>query len=619
MSLKACLKLVNTYRLFALALVALIASLILYFSGYRSITNWILGGVALVESLPLIKAMWEDIRSGSYGIDLLALTAIIVSVILKQDFAAIIIVIMLTGGQGLEDYAEHRARSELDALLKGSPHRAHVLRGRKTVDMPVNEVRVGDKIIIKPGELVPVDAIIFEGSSTFNESSLTGESLPVDHGPNDQILSGSINNDSLVNARAIRRAEDSQYQQIIQLVKSAAASQAPFVRLADRYSMPFTVAAYIVAAAAWIIGHQPIRFLEVIVVATPCPLLLAAPIALISGMSRASRYGIIVKTGSALEKLAESKTVIFDKTGTLTTGQPSINTIRAIKPYTPTDILSLAGSIEHGSTHVIAQAIVKAAADRNLKLSKVKQAKETAGLGLSANLKGDRLLIGRAEYLLKHGVPLPKPIKDQAKTIVYLAVNNKLAGIIQLSDQLRPETQETITVLTEELGIGQTVMVTGDNQAAAEAIAKSIGIQTVYAEALPGEKLQAMEDIKDKPITFVGDGINDAPALAAADVGIAMGARGSTAASESADLVIMADDLRWVAAAIRIAQRTFAIARQSILVGIGMSVVLMIIFATGKFPPVYGALIQELVDIVVIFNALRVHSVKLSPLEKQQH
>ena len=573
-----------------------------------------------MASLPLIKSMWEDIRSGSYGIDLLALTAIIASVILKQDFTAIIIVIMLTGGQGLEDYAGHRARSELDALLKGSPHRAHVIRGRKTLDVPVREVKVGDKIIIKPGELVPVDAVILEGNSTFNESSLTGESLPVDHGSNDQILSGSINNDSLITAKTIRSAEDSQYQQIIQLVKSAAASQAPFVRLADRYSVPFTVAAYIIAIAAWIIGHQPIRFLEVIVVATPCPLLLAAPIALISGMSRASRYGIIVKTGSALERLAESRAVIFDKTGTLTTGRPSIDDLQAFKPYTQAEVLSLAASIEQNSTHVIGQAIVQAANAQKLKLSKVKQAKETAGLGLSAAFKGDRLLIGRAEYLSKHGIVVPaSSSKQQAKTIVYLAINDKLAGTILLSDQVRPETKEVIAELTDELGIRQTAMVTGDNQATAEAIAKTIGMTTVYAEALPGEKLQALEDIQEKPVAFVGDGVNDAPALAAADVGIAMGARGSTAASESADLVIMTDNLRLVTVAVRIAQRTFAIARQSILVGIGMSLILMLIFSTGKFPPVYGAIIQELVDIVVIFNALRVHSIKIQFSETKQH
>ena len=606
------MKLVNTYRLFALALVALIISLGLYFSGYHGTTYWILGTVSLLAALPLIKSMWEDIRSGSYGIDLLALTAIIASVILKQDFTAIIIVIMLTGGRGLEDYAGPRARSELDALLKGSPHRAHVIRGRKTLDIPARDVKVGDRIIIKPGELVPVDAVILEGSSTFNESSLTGESLPVDHGPNDQILSGSVNNDSLITAKTIRRAEDSQYQQIIQLVKSAAASQAPFVRLADRYSVPFTVAAYIIAIAAWIIGHQPIRFLEVIVVATPCPLLLAAPIALISGMSRASRYGIIVKTGSALERLAESRAVIFDKTGTLTIGHPSIDSIQAFKPYTQAEVLSLAASIEQNSNHVIAQAIVQAASDQKLKLSKVKQAKETAGLGLNAAFKGNNLLIGRAEYLSKHGIAVPESSgKQQAKTIVYLAINNKLAGTILLSDQVRPETKDVIRELTDKLGINQTAMVTGDNQATAEAIAKTIGMTTVYAEALPGEKLQALEDIKEKPVAFVGDGVNDAPALAAADVGIAMGARGSTAASESADLVIMTDDLRLVSMAVRIAQRTFAIARQSILVGIGMSLVLMLIFATGKFPPVYGAIIQELVDVVVIFNALRVHSIKL--------
>ncbi len=608
---KKLFHLIKEYKLLALAILALIAGIVLYFSGLKTASEWVMGAVAIIESLPLIKSMWEDLRTGTYGIDLLALTAIITSVILRQDFAAIIIVVMLTGGETLEDYAEKRAHSELDALLKGSPQKAHLIKGRKTIDVNVDAVNVGDKIIIKPGELVPVDAIIIEGSSSFNEASLTGESLPVEHGVGEQILSGSLNSDFLITAKALHSAKDSQYQQIIKLVESAAASQAPFVRLADRYSIPFTIAAYVIAIGVWVLSHQAIRFLEVIVVATPCPLILAAPIALMSGMSRSSKYGIIVKTGSALEKLAEAETFVFDKTGTLTTGNLGLESIKAFSPYSESEVLALAASMEQNSTHVIAQAIVKSAADKQMKLKKVKNIKETPGLGLIASFKGDRLLLGRGDFIAQHDVDMSRVKNDHgSKTSVFVAVNDKLAGIIYLSDGLRPETKRTITLL-RKMGIKNTVMITGDSQAVAERVAKDVGIKTVYAETLPGEKLHALEEIKDRPAAFVGDGVNDAPVLTGADIGIALGARGSTAASESANLVIMPDDLSRVAAAYEIAKKTFSIARQSILVGIGMSLVLMLIFATGKFLPIYGAVLQELVDVVVIFNALRAHTIKL--------
>jgi len=611
LTVKKLFSYLKKYKLLALAILALIVGLILFFTHHQTLANWIMGTVSILEALPLVKSMWEDIRSGAYGIDILALTAIITSVILVQDFAAMIIVIMLTGGESLEDYAETRATSELSTLLKGSPQQAHIIRGRKTIDIKASEVKVGDKIVIKPGETVPVDAIIIEGQSSFDETSLTGESLPVDHRVNDQILSGSVNSDHLITAKAIHEAKDSQYQQIVKLVQNAAKSQAPFVRLADRYSIPFTIAAYVIAISVWVVSHQAIRFLEVIVVATPCPLLLAAPIALISGMSRSSKYGIIVKTGSALEKLAEAKTVIFDKTGTLTSGELGIDNIKAIKPYSQDEVLALAASVEQNSNHIIAQAIVKAANAKKMHLTKVKQVKEIAGQGLSATYKGDQLILGQGSFITKNGVALPSKISNQLQTAVYIAINNRLAGIIYLSDHLRPEAKNTINQILK-LGIKRTVMITGDNKNTADSIAKAVGIKTVYAETLPGEKLHALEDINERPAVFVGDGVNDAPVLTGSDVGIALGARGSTAASESADLVIMPDDLSKVATAIEIAKKTFAIARQSILFGIGLSLILMIIFATGRFKPIYGAVLQEVVDVVVIFNALRAHSIKIT-------
>jgi len=611
--MRRLLRFLRHYKLFGLACLALLAGLVLQLAGQPTAAHWLLGGVAIIEVLPLVWQMWQDVRTGTYGIDILAATAIITSVILGQYWAGMVVVVMLTGGAALEHFAGHRARGELDALLARAPQQAHVLRKGKTLDVAVSELRVGDKVIVKPGELVPVDAIIIEGMASFDEASLTGESLPQAKQPKDQILSGSINLDGAITAQALSSAEDSQYQQIIKLVRSAAAAQAPFVRLADRYSLPFTITAYAIGTAVWVFSGQAIRFLEVIVVATPCPLLLAAPIALISGMARASRYGIIVKTGAALERLAEVQTIAFDKTGTLTGGTLEVDTVTAFNGHKKDDVLALAASLEQNSNHVLAQAIVSAAQARQLKAAKAKHVQEIAGRGLQASLKGRTVLVGRLSLLTEQGIKPPKQFDQTTvrQTAVYVAIDSELAGVITLKDELRPESKATIDKL-HELGIKEVMMVTGDNRATAQAIAKQLGISHVHAEALPADKLHILEEIKARPMAFVGDGVNDAPILTAADVGIALGARGSTAASESADMVIMLDDVGRVATAVAIAQRTFRIARQSILIGIGLSLLLMLAYATGRFSPLSGAIIQEVVDVFVIFNALRAHGISFS-------
>ncbi len=597
------------YTLFAAAVVTVIIGLALQLAGRHTAVDWLLGTAAIIELLPLAWRMWRDIQSGTYGIDILAATAIITSVILGQYWAAIVIVVMLTGGEALEDFAEHRAKRELDALLKLAPRRAHVIRKGKTLDVSAGDVKPGEKILIKAGELVPVDAVVIEGSADFDESSLTGESLPQTRQVGDTLLSGSTNLDGPVTAKALATAEDSQYQQITSLVKSAAASKAPFVRLADRYSIPFTLLSFAIAGSVWAVSGEAIRFLEVIVVATPCPLLLAAPIALISGMSQSSRYGIIVRSGSALERLATARTFAFDKTGTLTRGVPEVDKATAFGQYDEASLLGLAASLEQSSNHVLADAIVRAAKERGLKFVKAKHVREVAGRGLTATVKGREILVGRLSLLDEAGVTVPAKLKRGAvkHTAVYVAAGGTLAGVITLRDEVREESAATIEEL-RELGIRQFLMVTGDNQEAAATVARQLGIDEIQADALPADKLRILDEAKYRPLAFVGDGVNDAPILTAADLGIALGARGVAAASESADIVIMPDDLGRVATAVAIAKRTFGIARQSILTGIGLSVLLMGIFATGAFTPLAGALIQELVDVVVIINALRAHS-----------
>lgn len=606
--LKKILRFIRNYYLFVIALVALIISLILQFNHHALVAHWILSIVSIIEVIPLLWGMWDDLQTGHYGIDILAATAIVTAVIMKQYWAAIVIVIMLTGGEALEDYAENRAKTELNALLSKAPKQAHVVNKQQIIDVPISQVKVGDRLMIKPGELVPVDATIIEGSASFDESSLTGESLPQAKDVGDHILSGSINLDGAITVKALHVAADSQYEQIIKLVRAAAGSQAPFVRLADRYSVPFTVIAFIIAIGAWALSGQSIRFLEVLVVATPCPLILAAPIAVISGMSRAAKHGIIIKTGGALERLAEAETIAFDKTGTLTEGKLVVDTVKTFGSYRKDEVLALAAALEQNSTHILASAIVEAATKKKIKIPKAKHVQEESGRGLLSIVGGRQALVGRQAFLKDHDISFPTKRQDYEvkNTATFVAVDGMLAGIISFKDELRPESKRTLKAL-RSLGINHILMVTGDNQSTAQVIAKQLGISEVTAEALPSDKLRAIEEVKERPVAFVGDGVNDAPVLTASDIGIALGARGETAASESADMVIIVDDVSRVVRALSIAKRTFSVARQSILVGIALSIILMFIFSTGHFPPLYGAIIQEGVDIIVIFNALRAH------------
>jgi heavy metal translocating P-type ATPase len=610
--MKKLLAFLKAYSEFSIALVATILALTFAAFGLWVIAHWILGIVAIALTLPLVWGMIQDIHTGTYGVDILAATAIVTSVVLHQFWAAIIIILMLSGGESLEDYAEQRAQTELDALLTRAPTLAHVYRGRKLVDVSASSIGPGAKIVIRPGEVVPVDGTVLEEVATVDESSLTGEGLPQTKKVGETILSGSVCLEQAINLKATHTAADSQYAQIIRLVRAARSSQAPFVRLADRYSIPFTIIAFGIAGAAWILSHQSIRFLDVLVVATPCPLILAAPIAVISGMSRSAKEGIIIKTGGTLELLAEARTFAFDKTGTLTHGRPTVEAVRAYGAFNADEVLRLAASLEQNSNHVLAQAILTQATTKKLHPSRIKRTKELPGHGLSGTLNGNELVLGRMDLLKEYGIELPvnfKP-KDVHQTASFIAVNNKLAGVITFTDALRPEAKPTLARL-RALGVRNFLMVTGDNETVAKAIGKEVGITQVRAAALPGDKIAAIEAVPEKlqPVVFIGDGVNDAPVLTASAVGIALGARGSTAASESADMVLMNDDLSQVARGLEIAKRTFFIARQSIFVGIALSIILMLIFSTGKFKPLYGAVVQEIVDVVVIFNALRAHQV----------
>jgi heavy metal translocating P-type ATPase len=601
----------NEYKSLGFVLSAAFIGLLLDLSGYDRAAHILFGATSLSMVLPMLRDMIQTLKEGRYGVDILAATAIITSVLLGEYWSGMIIVLMLTGGEALEDYAENRAKKELTSLLDRAPQKATVIRGDKEIELPVSEVKVGDKLLIKSGEVLPVDGVIVKGSTSVDESSLTGESMPVVKTKNDNVMSGSVNTEGSFVMEASQTSENSQYEQIIQLVKSAADSEAPFVKLTDRYSIPFTIASFIIAGLMWVITKDPNRFLQILVVATPCPLLLAAPIALISGMSRSAKYGIIVKNGSVLEKLASLHSFGFDKTGTLTTGQPEVKNIVVINAkLAENELLAIAASLESQSSHVLARTIVDAAENKSVKKVKTGPIKEVSGHGIESTYKGTAVRIGNARFMEQLSIKLPKNViaEVHGKTASFISLGDSLAGYIVFEDAVRPDARYTVDAL-HSLGIKEAIMVTGDKQSVADGVAQKVGIDTVYADCLPADKIKALESLRSRQqsVAFVGDGVNDAPVLTAADVGIALGARGSTAASEAADVVILLDDLSKVAVSREIATRTFKIARQSILIGIGMSFALMAMFSTGKFKPSLGAALQEIVDVSVIINALRAH------------
>ncbi|AUX12815.1 cadmium-translocating P-type ATPase [Latilactobacillus sakei] len=551
-------------------------------------------------ALSMLIEMIRTLKSGRYGVDLLAITAIIATLAVGEYWAALMVLVMLTGGDSLEDYAAHKAGRELKSLLDNSPQVAHLMRGDGLVDVAVDELQVNDQVVVKPGELVPVDGHIIEGSSLFDESSLTGESRPVERTINEPIMSGSVNGETSITMVVDQLAINSQYQAIVKLVESSAAQPAHFVRLADRYAVPFTLVAYLIAGVAWWLSKDPVRFAEVLVVASPCPLILAAPIALISGMSRASRNGIIVKTGTTIEKLALAKSAAFDKTGTITNGQLTVDQVVPVIDIEPSELCRLAASAEQASAHILARSLLQVVP--TAQLLEIISLKEMTGAGVTAQLaSGQTVQVGKFEF-----VAPDQAKQSQTQTTVYIGIDGRYAGYITFIDHLRQEAPQTMSTL-HQLGLQRLMMLTGDQATTAKEIAAQVGIDEVHAGCLPADKIRLINNVtpEQRPIIMVGDGVNDAPSLASADVGIAMGAHGATAASESADVVILKDDLSRVSGAITIARDTMRVARQSVLIGIFICIGLMLIASTGVVPALIGALFQEVVDTVSILYALR--------------
>ncbi len=574
--------------------------------------------ILVLGSLPLLFNLIKELFKGHFGVDIIAVTAIVVSFLLGQYLAGAVIVLMMSGGEALEVYALERAGRQLTNLLSRVPTTAHLKRSGGLEDINVNAVKAGDILDIKPGEIIPVDGLVMEGSSEVDESAVTGESLPVEKQAHSHVFSGTLNGEGLLTARAEKPARDSHYEQIVSLVKQAQASRAPIVRLADRYAIWFTVITFAIAILAWLTTRNNVIFLAVLVVATPCPLILATPIAVMSGISKAAGRGIIVKNGGALERLGEAKSFVFDKTGTLTLGRPKVLGMEgSLLP--PEEVLRLAASLDQLSAHIFARALVKHARELKLELALPENFEEILGQGVMGMLDGKNYILGKLKFLQAGGVVFSPEIlnqhgnfQDRGIIAVYLAEDKNLLGSVKFSDLPRPEIKGVFNSIKLQ-GINRLVMLTGDKQPVAQTIAAEVGLTEFKAQLLPEQKLEQVKIIQREsgPTAFVGDGINDAPALAAADVGLALGINGATAASDAGDIVVTVNSMERVSEALFIARRVLKIAKQSIFVGIGLSIILMLIAALGYIPPVYGAVIQEIVDVGVILNALRVGMGKL--------
>ena len=560
-------------------------------------------------SVLLLMEIFEDWKSGRYGVDILAVIAIVSTILINNYWAEWMILVMSTGGETLEDYATGQASKELRSLLNNTPRIANKLVNGQITAVKVDELHIGDIVLIKPGQQVPVDGEIVKGTSSFDQSSLTGESVPVTKKPGDNLMSGSVNGDAAVQMKVTKEAKDSEYQSIVALVKSAQAQPAKFVKMADRYAVPFTIISLIIGGVAWAVSGDATRFAEVMVVASPCPLLIAAPVALVSGMSSMSAHHIIVKSGPTLEKLARAKTFAFDKTGTLTENQLVVDQVVPAEDSVSKDELQgLAASVEQQSSHVIASSLVKAT-NKDL-IKPVTNLKETTAQGVEGDVDGKHVKVGKLKFV----APDHEKI-DINSTAVFVSINDQFAGYITLMDEMRSETPDTIARLKRQ-GAQDIMMLTGDHKAVAEKVGNKAGITDIRADLLPSEKIKAIKEVpKDlRPVVMTGDGVNDAPSLTAADVGIAMGAKGATAASESADAVIMVNDLSKINDAVAISKHTMKVANIDVLTAIGVVIIIELIAFTGVIPAFWGAILQEVVDMITISLGLLA---KTTPSKKQ--
>jgi heavy metal translocating P-type ATPase len=598
------------FLLLGWVLLGLAAGGVLHLAGYPAEAGWAWAAASLPVAVHVGIGLVRSLLGGRVGVDAVAIAAILGAVVLGEEAAAAVIGLMVAGGEALEAWAEGRASRALTDLIARAPRRAARIEGDGVVEIDVAEIRPADLLLIRPGETVPADGTLEDTAATLDESTLTGEPLPVTAGRGAVLRSGGVNVGGAFRLRAERDAAASTYAAILRLTQEAAATRAPLARLADQWAVGFVTFTALLAGGAWVVTGDPVRALAVLVVATPCPLILAAPVALVAGIGRAARRGIVVKGGGALERLARIRTVLFDKTGTLTPGRPRLAAIDADAALGREGALRLAASIAQGSTHPVSAALVAAAASRGLALPAPETVAEVPGGGITGTVEGHTLMLGAEGFLHAAGVrpedghPIAAQVAVAAGSVAWLAVDGRAVAAFVMADGVRQEAPRAVRRL-RALGVQRIVLLTGDRAAAAAPIGRALRLDEVLAHQSPADKIAAVrKESAAAPTAMVGDGVNDAPALAAADVGIAMGATGTAAAAEAGDVVLLVDRVDRVAEAVAIARRARRVALQAIVLGMGMSGIAMAFAAAGWLAPLAGALVQEAIDIFAILYAL---------------
>lgn len=571
--------------------------------------DWIWGAAIVPVLATLLVQIAANLRQGNVGLDLIAALAMAGSIAFGETLAGIVVALMYSGGQFLESYAEGRARREMTALLGRVPKTALRHTGGSLEEVPLEAIAPGDRVLIRTGEVVPADGSVVSESAVLDQSPLTGESLPVQRLAGDAVLSGSVNLGATFDLLVTRLPSESTYAGIVRLVAVAQQIKAPMVRMADRYAIWFLGITICLAIGAWYRSDDPVRALAVLVVATPCPLILAIPVAIISGVSRIARFGVLVKGGAALEALASVQIIVIDKTGTLTEGRARLVAIEPAGDFPPVESLRLAATLDLASNHVVAAALVAAAERQGLKLGKPTEVWETPGVGIEGVVDGKHVIVGGTSFVSErlgnsssNQLAAPRPEDGFSVTV---AVDGAVASHLILSDGIRSDVPMALDRFRSS-GVVKIVLASGDRQEIANSVGSRLDIDEVHGELTPQDKVAIiLRERKNGLVMMVGDGVNDAPALAAANVGVALGARGAAASSEIADVVLLIDRIDRLADAIDISKRSRRIALESAFVGIGLSLIAMVVAAAGYLPPVQGALFQELIDVGVVLNALR--------------
>ena len=572
-------------------------------------------GVSLLvlTGLPVVVRTVRGMFRGHFASDVVATLAIVTAIALQQPIAGLVIVLMQTGGELLERYAEGRASAAVRELEAEAPQRAHRVSsvgGSATEDIAADAVNVGDELLVRPGEMVPCDGVVTSGRSHLEVARLTGEPSPERVGEGSLVRSGAVNLESALHMRATARAAESLYARIVELVRSAQAQKSPIQRLADRYAVWFTPITLVACGVAWFLSHDALRVLAVLVVATPCPLILATPVAIIGGINRAARHQIIVRSGAALEQIGAVDAAVFDKTGTLTIGYPEVAAVHPLGAFDERGLLEIAAAAEHHSGHLLARTVVAEAELRGIVLARAEDVVETTGRGIAGRVGARHVCVGSLSYVAEQqpgaAAALIEAQKESHGLRAYVAVDGHAAGVIAYADRTRDGLPQFFADL-RALGVTRTLLVSGDHEHNVAELARSLGITEAKGDMLPDQKVAIVRELlaDGHRVLMTGDGTNDAPALSAATVGIALAAHGGGISAEAADIVLLADDVTRVTTAIRIGRRATFIARQSIIAGLGLSAVAMVAAALGYIPPTVGAVLQEAIDVAVIVNALR--------------